>query len=44
MALDDTTTGVDVGNLTFAPDYEELAVTDIVSVTVDGTEQAARRR
>ena len=39
MALDDTTTGVDVGNLTFAPDYEELAVTDIVSVTVDGIEQ-----
>ena len=39
MAIDDTASGVDVSNLTFAPDYEELAVTDIVSVTVDGTEQ-----
>ena len=39
MALDDTERGIDVGNLTYAPDYEEVAVTGIVALTVDSVEQ-----
>ena len=39
LVVDDTVTGVDVSNFTYAPDYEELAVTDIISVTVNGVEQ-----
>ena len=39
LVVDDSATGVDTATLTYAPDYEELAVTDIVSLTVDGVAQ-----